>query len=103
MILAKEPDVIMVQEHKLLGHQIPGIMTRLLKMGWHGIWHPVHKTGDHVASKSGGVAILVRTHVLIVKSPMESYHRLLHAIIPWSKKRSLHVLNVHLYDTSYPL
>merc|ERR1712026_272979 len=101
LVLPKEPRVIMAQEHKLLPHQIPGVMKRLLKLGWHGVWHPALKTGDHVASKSGGVAILVRTSVLIVRSAMPSTHRQIHAVVPWSRKRSLHLFCVHLYDASY--
>merc|ERR1712026_539518 len=99
--LGTGPDVVMVQEHKLLPHQIPGIVRRLLKLGWHGVWHPALKTGDHVASKSGGVAILVKTSVLIVRSTMPSTHRQIHAVVPWSRRRSLHLFCVHLYDASY--
>ena len=53
-------------------------------------------------ARSGGVAIIVPSHILITQGVDVPSHRHLHAYIQWSRTRLLHLFNVYAFDVSYP-
>jgi len=64
-----EADVLLIQEHKLNTNDVPAAYKKALFNGWRGVWTPAKTTSQHKLSRSGGLATLVRRHVLITQTP----------------------------------
>ena len=60
-------DVICIQEHRLLSHQIPAASGWARQHRWKGIFHPARATS--ASSSSGGVAVLVREDLGVLMGP----------------------------------
>ena len=100
-LLQHEVDINLVQEHRLTVDMLPGVVKRLSKLGWHGVWSPADITGEHAHARSGGVAVLVPRHVLISQGCEQATARCIRATIPLTRTKSVHVFSVYAYDAGY--
>ena len=64
-----EVDVLMIQEHKLDATAMHSTAKSCYAAGWHGIWTEAESSVSHHLGRSGGVAILVRKHMLVTQGP----------------------------------
>eukprot|EP00959_Pyramimonas_sp_CCMP1952_P360963 7559705-Pyramimonas_sp.AAC.2 len=62
------PKVCVVQEHRTLTQHLPALQTHVRDLGCHGFFGGAVQTGAD--GKSGGVATLAPTHI-VVKAPPE--------------------------------
>ncbi len=65
------------------------------------MWHPAmrtQKTEEGNPGRSGGVAILVWAGITILKSSLESDHRLIGASIGWGRRKSIHIMSIYGYN-----
>ena len=102
-LLTLGADVVLVQEHKLSMDQLPSLSTACRAQGWHGVWAPAASSSGHHLARSGGVTILVPSHILITQGVDVPSHRHLHAYIQWTRTRLLRLLNVYAFDVSLSL
>ena len=92
----------MIQEHKLDQGAIHSAANACYAAGWHGIWEAAESSGTHHLGRSGGVAILAPRHVIITQGPEQRGRKSIHGMIQWTRRKMLHLFNIHAYDTSYP-
>ena len=88
----------MIQEHKMDEKQILSLSKACLAKGWRGVWTPAATTGDHHLSRSGGLAILVPSWLLLTQGKEAMTHRYLRASIPWTRRKQIHLFNLYAFD-----
>ena len=93
-----DANVLLIQEHRLLGPELQCAQAMATKAGWNGIWDPAQKTP--AKGRSGGTAVLVRSPVQIHRGPRLS--RMTVAIIPWTRKNHIHVITVYGAHSTHP-
>eukprot|EP00972_Heterocapsa_arctica_P006836 999414-Heterocapsa_arctica.AAC.1 len=84
------------EEHWRLNYYIDKWKTTPSLKGWQGVWEPAvvtEKNNDGVTGRSGGVAILTWTGILLLNSDFEADYRLVGATIGWGRKRSIHIFS----------
>ena len=96
--LEMEVNVLLVQEHRLLGPEIPGAQAMAAQAGWNGIWDQAQRT--LARGRSGGTAVLVRAPVQIHRGAKLS--RATAAIVPWTRKNHIHVITVYGAHSTHP-
>ena len=89
-------DVILLQEHRLLGPELEGIQNLGNKYRWHGVWDSAHKT--KARGRSGGTAVLVRKPCIIMKG--EPLSRGTHAVIAWTRTTRIHLISCYGADST---
>ena len=97
-MLEVEANVILIQEHRMLGPELQSAQAMAAKAGWNGIWDPTQKTAAR--GRSGGTAVLVRNPVQIHRGP--KINRSTVAVIPWTRKNNIHGISVYGAHSTHP-
>ena len=90
--------VLLVQEHRLIGPDIPGMQALAAMAGWHGVWDAATKT--FAKGRSGGTAVLVRKPLIIQRGPRIPRGTL--AAIAWTRRAYIHVGSVYGAHQGHP-
>jgi len=88
---AENVSILLFQEHRLLGPDLPGMQAAARIAGWHGVWDAATKT--MLRGRSGGTAVLTRLPCLIFRGL--KVHRATTAIIPWTRHTAMHLVSVY--------
>ena len=88
---AEDGSILLIQEHRLLGCDLPGMQAIAHKAGWHGVWDAATRT--LLRGRSGGTAVLTRLPGLIFRG--HKVHRTTTAIIPWTRHTAMHLVAVY--------
>ena len=88
---AEAASILLVQEHRLVAADLPGMQAIAHKAGWHGIWDEAKRT--LLRGRSGGTAVLTRIPALIYRG--HNVHRATTAIIPWTRHTAMHIIAVY--------
>ena len=90
--------ILLIQEHRLTGPDIPGMQGLAAMAGWHGVWDEAVKT--FAKGRSGGTAVLVRKPLIIHRGP--KVHRGTLAAVAWTRRNYLHVGSVYGAHQGHP-
>jgi hypothetical protein len=91
--LEQEVDILIVQEHRMIGRTLEGAMKQAQWQGWTGVWEEAETSGKQ--SRSGGLATLVRAPARGYRMKVGKRRRWHRVLIPWRKGCGLHVFNVY--------
>ena len=91
--LGQEVDILMVQEHRMIGRTMEGAMKQAQWKGWAGVWEEAETSGKQ--SRSGGTATLVKAPARGYRMTVGRRRRWRRVIIPRRKSWGLHVFNVY--------
>jgi len=101
---ATTADVVCVQEHKVLGHDIAKRRETLYRKGWRSIWAPALAT--EAGGISAGVAIVARRQMGLWtpegEQPVVVNHRVCSAMLSASGLPSIMVYAAYLHDSEGP-
>ena len=91
--LEQDCAVLMIQEHRMLGNALHGIMNKAKWKGWTGVWEGAQARGKQ--SRSGRIATLVRSPVPIHRAKVGKEGRWHKVVVPWLNGIALHVYSVY--------
>ena len=97
--LQQEIHILLIQEHKGTKEKVAAYQTLAIKHKWNGVWTPALETS--ATGRSGGVAILARDPILVVKGNGDYDHRWVSAVIPYTRTRAMHIHCIYGWDRSY--
>ena len=89
--LLVDAHILLIQEHKLLGPDIPGAQGLAAKAGWRSVWDEATKT--FAKGRSGGTAVLVRQPLTIHRGP--KIKRATLAAVAWTRRTYIHVGSIY--------
>jgi len=95
----QEVDILLIQEHRLLGPQAATWKARLRGWGWGSVWSPAVRTQR--GGISGGVAVAARGMLLIGPTGRTS-ERIVTGHVALTRTRRLRVTSLYLADSTCP-
>ena len=96
--LQADAHILLLQEHRLLGADIPGAQALASKVGWHGVWDEATKT--FAKGRSGGTAVLARQPLTIHRGPRVKRATL--AAVAWTRRTYIHVGSIYGAHAGHP-
>ena len=91
--LEQDVQILMIQEHRLIEGPLASAQVKAIGKGWQGVWQPALSTGKH--GRSGGVAMLIRQPVLMIKGGGDYNHIWHRVMVQWTRRTKIHIINVY--------